>query len=174
MQLFGKKIKLGKRLKSKKDEKLRRKGFNFECTVGLANNIRVLALAFECPIYAIAEHVLELGLAEVSIIMQDDALKEQLIRHLAKEHVLVSGIDAEKLQYSYRAAYLKEAFRLLDEELLFKDTKPVPERLQARTNRILAAMAILQLQELKGVSLTWINQMLDHLYEQAQKKGPGQ
>ncbi len=174
MQLFGKKIKLGKRLEGKEDDKMRRKGFNIECTVGLANQIRVFATVFECPIYAVAEHLFELGLAEVSIILQDDALKEQLMRHLAKEHVLVSGIDTEKLEFSHRAAYLREAFRLLDEELVFKDTEPVSERLQARTNHILAAMAILQLQEVKGVSLTWINQMLDHLYEQAQKKGPGQ
>ncbi len=170
MKLLGKNIKLGKRLESSDDDKMRRKGFNFECTVGLANNIRVHAMVFECPIYAVTEHLLELGLGEVSVILQDDALKEQLIRHLAKEHVLVSGIDAEKLEFSHRAAYLREAFRLLDEELLVKDAEPIPERLQARVDRILAAMRLIQVHEVRGVSLQWINQLLNCLDTQAQRQ----
>jgi hypothetical protein len=135
---------------------------------------RVFAMALECPIYAMAEHLFELGLAEVSVLMQDDALKEQLIRHLAKGHVLVGGIDAEKLECSHRAAHLKEALRLLDEELIFKDTEPIPERLQARVDRIMAAMHLIQLHEVRGVSLQWINQLLNYLDSQAQRHESGE
>lgn len=171
MKILGKTVTIGKHL-VKDGELPQRKGFNIECTVGIANRVRILALALECPIYAIAEHLIELGINEVMMVLMEDALKEQLKVHLLKEHVLVTGVNENDIPFSYQASRIAAAFRLLDEPLLGEKMSPTPKHLGLRVQKIITAMRLLQLSEQKGVPPEWIVKMLDQLERQAQEHKP--
>ena len=168
MKILGKSVTIGKHL-VKEGDLPRRKGFNIECTVGLANQVRILALALECPNYAIAEHLLELGLNELVMILSDDDLKEKLKVHLLKEHVLVAGVNENDIPFSFSAMRINAALKLIDEPLFIEKKKPTPQYLDALVHRITIAMKVLQLTEQKGVSRERIVKMLEELEQQEHK-----
>ena len=172
MKILGKDVTLGKRLEQNGDVTQQRKGFNILCDAALSNRIRLLALVLECPIYALAEHLMELGMNEVVMLLMDDTLKEQLKTHLLKEHVLVEGVNENNIPFSYRAMRISAALRLLDEPLMTEKKSPTPEYLNALVNRISIAMKIVQLTETKGVSREQIVKVLDDLEKQAQTNKP--
>jgi hypothetical protein len=57
--------------------------------------LKLLARLLEVPQYVLNEHILQLGTSEVLEIMKNDALKENLQRHLVQEHLLVSATEIE-------------------------------------------------------------------------------
>ncbi|MBA7597132.1 hypothetical protein ES703_04127 [subsurface metagenome] len=91
MRLFRKK----KRLERKFSRQIERRGFNFQCDVGLANRVRLAAGLLEVPIYPLMEEIIQLGLSDIGEMFIDDALKERLQRHLLTDHLLVDHLDPE-------------------------------------------------------------------------------
>jgi hypothetical protein len=55
----------------------------------------MLARDLEVPVYPFCEHLLQLGLSEVIIIMENESLKEGLCRHLVQSHLLVPATQLE-------------------------------------------------------------------------------
>ena len=103
-----------KKLERKFSPQIERQGFNFQCDVTLANKVRLLATWLECPVYVVAEHLLELGMAEMGVMLLDDALTEHLQRHLLEEHLLVKHLDPEHETVSERVLRLQNAMEFLE------------------------------------------------------------
>lgn len=74
----------------------------------------MLAHALECPAYCIAEHILQLGLAEVLTGIEDEALEENLQRHLLQNHLLVKELKPMDEPISRRALRLQNTMKLLE------------------------------------------------------------
>ena len=72
-----------------------------------------MAATLGCPIYPLAEHVLELGLHELVVILGDESLKEELQRHLLQDHLMVTELAPEHEAASQRAERLRNALTLL-------------------------------------------------------------
>jgi hypothetical protein len=96
-----------------KREKFGRKQLNFACDVGLTTRLKLLATYLETPFYPLAEHVLELGMSEVAVILSDSALTENLQRHLLEEHLLVGQLDPVDSYVSERARRIDNALDFL-------------------------------------------------------------
>lgn len=103
-----------KKLERKFRPQIKRTGFNFQCDIGLANLVRELARHLECPVYVIAEHTMQLGIAEVMETILDDALRERLQRHLLSDHLLVDHLLPEHETVSRRVQRLQNAMKLLE------------------------------------------------------------
>lgn len=102
-----------KRLERKFSPQIGRRGFNFQCDVGLRVLLEVMARRLECPIYVLAEHLLEVGLLEVVALLEDEALMERLQRHLVRHHLLVTDLGDAPPHVSKRARRIESALRLL-------------------------------------------------------------
>ena len=80
-------LKGGRRYKRKLEKRfsqeIGRRQLNFACDERLILLLKLLAKELEVPIYTLAEHLLQLGGAEVAILMKDEALRNQLCHHLA-------------------------------------------------------------------------------------------
>ena len=90
-----------------------RRQFNFPCDADLRVKVKGLASALGCPIYVLAEHVMELGLLELDVTLRDETLKERLQRHLIQEHLLVTALPPEHSAVSRRAQRLHNYLKLL-------------------------------------------------------------
>ena len=84
-----------KKLEKRLSRQIRRQQFNFQCDECLIDTLRGLAAHLEVPIYPLTEHTLQLGLLEITTVIQDDTLRERLCRHLLKAHLLVPSIQPE-------------------------------------------------------------------------------
>jgi len=113
MDLFGIKKRFKRRIE-KKFEPIQRTQFNILCDRKLATRVRMLAHALECPVYCVAEHLLQLGLAEVSVSLEDQALRERLCRHLVQDHLLTPVTKPESEPISRRALRVRNAMKFLD------------------------------------------------------------
>ena len=96
----------------KKDE-INRVQLNFTCDVSLIARLKLLATYLETPFYPLAEHVLELGISEIAVKIQDRALTEGLQRHILKEHLLVAHLDPVDRHISERARRIDNALKFL-------------------------------------------------------------
>lgn len=67
----------------------------------------------DTPLYPLAEHILELGMSEIKVIIQDRALIEVLQRHLLKGHLLVGQFDPEDRHVSERAERISDTLKIL-------------------------------------------------------------
>ena len=90
-----------------------RRQFNFPCDSRLRLTVKALAASLGCPIYVLAEHVMDLGLQELAVILRDETLKEKLQRHLLQEHLLVTGLPPEHGTVSQRAERLRNCLEFL-------------------------------------------------------------
>lgn len=77
-----------------------RQVFGFLCDRALALHVKILAGHLEVPIYPLAEHLLQLGLAHIldEISSNPDnveMVKEELSQHLVREHLLVEKLADE-------------------------------------------------------------------------------
>ncbi|MFC1971748.1 hypothetical protein ACFLV0_07520 [Chloroflexota bacterium] len=107
-----------KKYKKKLEKQFKREQFtrcqlNFTCDVGLIAHLKLLAMYLETPFYPLAEHVLELGISEIGISIQDKALTELLQRHLLKEHLLVGQLNPVDRSISERAKRIDNALKFL-------------------------------------------------------------
>lgn len=71
----------------------KRRVFGFLCDPSLALVVKFIAHDLQCPIYPVAEHLLQLGAALVLPALEDEELKKELQDHLANEHFLVPSFN---------------------------------------------------------------------------------
>lgn len=114
MQLFRAIKRYKKRLEKRFTQQIGRKQLNVMCDNRLILQLKALASYLEIPIYPLCEHVLQLGLAEVLTGIEDEALKENLERHLLQDHLLVKELQAMDETTSRRALRLRNTMKLLD------------------------------------------------------------
>jgi len=93
-----------------KKKKTNRQVFGFLCDRHLALRVKMLAGALEVPIYPLAEHLLQLGLAhildEVSSNPDNaEMVKEELSEHLVREHLLVEKLANEDYEHLFIARH---------------------------------------------------------------------
>ena len=96
-----------------KREEIGRKQLNFACDVGLIERFKLLATYLDTPFYPLAEHVLELGMSEVAVSLNDVSLTEILQRHLLEEHLLVGQLNPADRYVSERAKRIDNAMKFL-------------------------------------------------------------
>jgi hypothetical protein len=96
-----------------KREEIGRKQLNFACDVRLITRLKLLATYLETPFYPLAEHILQLGMAEVLTCAQDEALKVNLQHHLIQQHLLVGQLDPVESLVSERAGRIDNALKFL-------------------------------------------------------------
>jgi len=84
----------------------KRRVFGFLCDPSLALAVKFIAHDLQCPIYPVAEHLLQLGAALVLPALEDEELKKELQEHLVREHLLVPTLDG---QSEYDRATMAEA-----------------------------------------------------------------
>ena len=99
--------------KRSKKEEINRAQLNFACDVGLIARLKLLATYLETPFYPLAEHVVELGISEIAVSIQDKALTEGLQRHLLEEHLLVGQLNPVDRHVSERARRIDNALKFL-------------------------------------------------------------
>ena len=117
-------------------EEIDRQQFNFRCDRYIVGFLRGLASQLEIPIYCLCEHALQLGCSELAVIVGDKALKDQLCRHLVRDHLLTRVTKPEKESLSRRVLRLKNAMNFL--EIL--DTGRTPEQQRAILHKIMMEM----------------------------------
>ncbi len=101
------------RLVKRFTKEIERQQLNFRCDRHITILLRSLAHQLQIPVYCLAEHSVQLGLAEVAVLMQDKELKEQLCRHLVNDHLLTLVTKPESEPESRRALRLKNALDFL-------------------------------------------------------------
>ncbi len=112
-----------------------RKVFGFLCDPKLALGVKMLAADLEVPIYPVAEHLLQLGVAQMYPSLEDEEAKKELQDHLISDHLLTSALD-EQNENEYDQAAAANA------------TKEQKDR-QARID---AAIELVRIFEMQGVS----------------------
>lgn len=111
----------------------------------------MIATRLECPIYPVAEHMLQLGAEQVYPALQDEEFKKELQDHLASEHLLVPAL-AEQNEY--------------DKAVVAKARKEQKDR----RARIEAALQLVHTFELQGVSPERIKTELKRLEIEAREQ----
>jgi hypothetical protein len=96
-----------------KREKIVRKQLNFACDVGLITRLKLLSTYLETPFYPLAEHILQLGISEIAVRLQDKTLTEIIQRHLLEEHLLVGQLNPVDRHVSERARRIDNALKFL-------------------------------------------------------------
>lgn len=103
-----------KRVEKRFTHQISREQLNFACDERIILGIKMLAQDLEVPMYPLCEHLLQAGMAEASLVIRDEALKENLCRHLVKDHLLTPITNPESEITSSRAWRLDNAMRLLE------------------------------------------------------------
>ena len=117
----------------------KRKVFGFLCDPNLALSVKLMAKHLETPIYPVAEHLLQLGMKEMVAILHDEALKEELQRHLLQEHLLVTELNEQSEPVSRRALRVQNALKFLrlyeHSGLSLQQIKQALDELEKKQNR---------------------------------------
>ena len=96
------------------------------CDNKLVLGLKALAQHLEIPIYPLAEHILQMGMAEVITGIEDEAFIEDLQRHLLQDHLLVKELKPSSELISRRALRLQNSVRFL--ELIETRSSPEAQR----------------------------------------------
>jgi len=102
-----------RRLAKRFIKEIKRKQLNIATDQSLVATLKIVARELEIPIYVLCEHCLQLGIAEVYEKTQDEALKDQLCRHLVRDHLLTPVIKPQSEPISRRLVRLKNAMSFL-------------------------------------------------------------
>ncbi len=86
-----------------KKKRKERKVFGFLCDPKLALGVKLIAADLKVPIYVVAEHLLQLGVAQMSPNLEDEEAKRQLQEHLVSKHLLMHALD-ERDEYDNEVA----------------------------------------------------------------------
>jgi len=116
------------RLVKRFSKELQRKQFNFYCDWSIIVTLKAFAGKLEVPIYTLAEHCLQLGILEVIDLMEDEALKDQLCRHLVRDHLLTPVTKPQSEPISRRLIRLRNVMNILS---LFEFIKNPEEQAEA-------------------------------------------
>ena len=103
--------KLEKRYRQKENNRVQ---LNFTCDVNLIARLKLLARYLDTPFYPLAEHVLELGISEIDVLLKDNTLTELLQRHLLKEHLKVGHLNSVCRHVSERAKRIDNALKFME------------------------------------------------------------
>ena len=133
-----------------KKKRKERKVFGFLCDPKLALVVRFISADLKVPIYTVAEHLLQLGVAQMYPALEDDEAKVQLQDHLVSKHLLMHALD-ERDEY--------------DNDVAVKARKAEENR-QARIN---AAVKLVRVLEMDGVSPEMVVAELTRLETEASK-----
>lgn len=95
-----------------------RKVFGFQCDQNLAQGARLMARAMGFPIYVVVEHALQIGLAEITTLLNNEKAREDLENHLQIDHLLPRNINKPATNYDeqFLAAKKQDVIRNLIEE----------------------------------------------------------
>jgi len=102
-----------KRVSRRFSKEIKRQQFNFCCDWSITVTLKAFAHKLEVPVYFVTEHCLQLGLLEVIDLMQDEALKDQLCRHLVRDHLLTPVTKPQSEPISRRLIRLRNVMNLL-------------------------------------------------------------
>lgn len=94
------------------DKGFYRKDFNVLVDKKLILRIKLMAAELETPLYPLVEHLLELGLAEVGVEIQDAALETELKQHLFRDHLMSDKVKPSKTA-SARVRRIESALEFL-------------------------------------------------------------
>ena len=130
-----------------------RRVFGFLCDPKLALGVKFIAAHLKVPIYVVAEHLLQLGVAQMYPAIEDDEAKRELQEHLINEHLLVSALDEGN-------EYDKAAIATAQQE---------QKEHQARLD---AALEIVRILEINGVSPEMVVAELTRLEMEAETGVP--
>ena len=111
-----------------------RKVFGFSCDPKLAVGVRMIAADLEVPIYVVAEHLLQLGAAQIYPDLEDEEAKRQLQEHLVSHHLLRLALGEED---EYDAAAVAK----------------IQEERRQREAKVEAALELIRIHELGKVPL---------------------
>lgn len=103
-----------RRLAKRFSREISRKQLNIATDRSLVAIIRLMAHQLGIPIYVLCEHSLQLGIAEIYTLTQDEALKDQLCRHLVQDHLLTPVTRPEAEPISRRVLRIENTLRFLD------------------------------------------------------------
>lgn len=102
-----------------KKKKPRRPVFGFLCSPTLAALIRGTARNLRLPIFCLAEHVVQAGLAVILPQLEDEGFRERLCAHLIESHLLVDAAGENEYDRAAMAeARQKEVARLEREKVI--------------------------------------------------------
>lgn len=102
------------KLEKRFSRKITRRQVNFACDQSIILGVKLMAKSLEVPVYVICEHLLQAGAEEIAVIIQDEALKEQLCRHLVRDHLLVPAVNPGSEPVSRRRIRLRNALQIVD------------------------------------------------------------
>jgi len=84
-----------KNMFQRKGKEIKRRIFGFPCDTTLQVSLKMLAQEMHVPIYAVMEHICQLGAGGVAAALGDEKARKDLEEHILREHLLVPGIDAQ-------------------------------------------------------------------------------
>ncbi len=131
-----------------KKKRKERKVFGFLCDPKLALGVRFIAADLKVPIYTVAEHLLQLGVAQMHPNLEDDEAKRQLQEHLSNQHLLTSALSEDN-EYDGAAAASSRSQE------------------KKRRSRIEAAVKLVRVLEMDGVTPEMIKTELTRLEMEA-------
>jgi len=83
-------------MKILKKQKNQREQLNILCDVGLSDCTRMLATSLKVPYYTLFEHLLQLALAQITVLINDEKAKKQLEEHLVNDHLCVPQLGHQR------------------------------------------------------------------------------
>lgn len=101
------------RLAKRFSKEIQRKQFNFYCDWKVIVTLKAFAGKLEVPVYVLTEHCLQLGILEVINLMEDEALEDQLCRHLVRDHLLTPVVMPQSEPISHRLIRFRNVMSLL-------------------------------------------------------------
>jgi hypothetical protein len=113
MRLLGTVKRYKRRLSRRFRKEIKRQQFNFYCDWKVVVTLKAFAHKLEVPVYVLTEHCLQLGVLEVIDLMEDEALNDQLCRHLVRDHLLTPVTKPQSEPISYRLTRLRNVSNLL-------------------------------------------------------------
>lgn len=83
------------------------------CDRSLSALLKYTAGKIEIPMYSLAEHCIQIGLAEVWTTRKDEALMDSMYRHLVQDHLLTPVTKPESEPLPQRVLQLQNALDFL-------------------------------------------------------------
>jgi len=117
-----------RRLSKRFTKEIHRRQFNFYCDRDLMAIVRYMADKLEIPVYPLMEHIVQLGVHEIIVLEGDEASKDQLCRHLVRDHLLTPVTKPMSEPISRRLLQLRNAMdflRLLETQVTPEEQKEI-------------------------------------------------
>ncbi|MFC1982969.1 hypothetical protein ACFLV5_04235 [Chloroflexota bacterium] len=103
-----------KRIEKRFSRHIERQQFNFYCDPDVITMLKDFSYILEIPIYVFTEHCLQTGLSEMIELIKDEALRDDLCRHLVQDHLLTPVTKPQSEPVSRRLRRLRNVRNLLN------------------------------------------------------------